>query len=129
MHEDHGMMQTVAAVPRAAATNYRPRTRVAAAAMSPAEVSAIYPEPSRQLMYLQSLTFQDGNPELGQDFPGFRWTCRRWSSDPPELEQHVRTMPTHAALNARIGATNAPDRNVRSDRITCAPTHAAVVRT
>ena len=29
------------------------------------------PEPSRELMYLQSLTFQDGNPELGQDFPGF----------------------------------------------------------
>ena len=39
--------------------------------MSPAEVSAIYPEPSRELMYLQSLTFQDGNPELGQEFPGF----------------------------------------------------------
>ena len=71
MHEDHGMMQAVAVVPRAAATNYQPRTRVAAAAMSPAEVSAIYPEPSLELMYLQSLTFQDGNPELGQDFPGF----------------------------------------------------------
>ena len=71
MHEDHGMMQAVAVVPRAAATNYRPRARVAAAAMSPAQVSAIYPEPSPDLMYLQSLTFQDGNPELGQDFPGF----------------------------------------------------------
>jgi hypothetical protein len=22
-------------------------------------------------MYLQSLTFRDGNPELGQEFPGF----------------------------------------------------------
>jgi FtsP/CotA-like multicopper oxidase with cupredoxin domain len=71
MHEDHGMMQAVAVVPRAAATNYRPRTRVAAAAMSAADVSAIYPEPSRELMYQQSLTFQDGNPELGQEFPGF----------------------------------------------------------
>jgi hypothetical protein len=71
MHEDHGMMQAVAVVPGAAETNYRPRTRVASAAMTPSEVSAIYPEPSRELMYQQSLTFQDGSPELGQEFPGF----------------------------------------------------------
>ena len=39
--------------------------------MSPADVSAIYPAPSLELMYMQSLSFQDASPELGQEFPGF----------------------------------------------------------
>ncbi len=71
MHEDHGMMQAVETVPRAADANYLPRTRVASHAMSSDEVNAIYPPPSRELMYRQSMTFVDASPELGQVFPGF----------------------------------------------------------
>jgi hypothetical protein len=33
--------------------------------------SAVYPPPSLKLMYKQSLSFIDANPELGQEFPGF----------------------------------------------------------
>ena len=39
--------------------------------LSAADVSAIYPAPSLELMYRQSLSFVDGSPELGQQFPGF----------------------------------------------------------
>ena len=65
------MMQAVQVVPQAAAANYRPRTRVASHGMALADVDAIYPPPSLDLMYLQSLSFVDSNPELGQQFPGF----------------------------------------------------------
>jgi hypothetical protein len=71
MHEDHGMMQAVESVARAQDANYRPRSRVASHAMAADEVNAIYPPPSRELMYTQSMTFIDSNPELGQVFPGF----------------------------------------------------------
>jgi hypothetical protein len=71
MHEDHGMMQAVATVPSAADANYRGRTRIASHGMSAEDVDAIYPPPSRELMYRQSLTFVDPSPELGQVFPGF----------------------------------------------------------
>jgi hypothetical protein len=74
MHEDHGMMQAVETVPRAADANYNPRTRVASHAMPTEEVNAIYPPPSRELMYLQSMSFVDSSPELGQVFPGFALT-------------------------------------------------------
>ena len=78
MHEDHGMMQAVESVARAKDANYRPRTRVASHAMPGDEVNAIYPPPSLELMYRQSLSFVDSSPELGQVFPGFPWTCHRW---------------------------------------------------
>ncbi len=39
--------------------------------MPEADVNAIYPRPSLDLMYRQSLTFVDPTPELGQTFPGF----------------------------------------------------------
>jgi hypothetical protein len=71
MHEDHGMMQAVEAVSRAEDSNYRPRARVASHAMSVEDVNAIYPPPSREQMYRQSLSFVDSSPELGQVFPGF----------------------------------------------------------
>ena len=35
------------------------------------EVNAIYPPPSIELMYRQSMSFVDSSPELGQVFPGF----------------------------------------------------------
>ena len=71
MHEDHGMMQAVEVVPQAVDTNYRTRTRVASHAMSAGDVDSIYPAPSLDLMYKQSLSFVDSSPELGQVFPGF----------------------------------------------------------
>ncbi len=87
MHEDHGMMQAVTAVARPEQANYHPRTRVASPAMSADDVSAIYPPPSLDLMYRQSLTFVDSSPELGQVFPGSRSLRRSCSRVPlPELE-------------------------------------------
>jgi FtsP/CotA-like multicopper oxidase with cupredoxin domain len=71
MHEDHGMMQAVESVAKAQDANYRPRTHVASHAMAADEVNAIYPPPPRELMYTQSVSFIDSNPELGQVFPGF----------------------------------------------------------
>jgi FtsP/CotA-like multicopper oxidase with cupredoxin domain len=71
MHEDHGMMQAVEVVPRADGANYRPRTRVVSHAMPAEQVSRIYPAPSLELMYRQSLSFVDSSPELGQEYPGF----------------------------------------------------------
>jgi hypothetical protein len=64
-------MQAVQVLPQAGDANYRPRTRVASHGMSAGDVSAIYPAPSLALMYRQRLSFVDGNPELGQEFPGF----------------------------------------------------------
>jgi len=71
MHEDHGMMQAVEVVARPDEANYHPRTRVTSHAMSADDVNAIYPPPSRDLMYRQSLSFVDSDPEFGQVFPGF----------------------------------------------------------
>jgi hypothetical protein len=65
------MMQAVEVVPREGEANYRPRTRVASHQMSGDQVSAVYPAPSRDLMYLQSMAFEDSTPDLGQVFPGF----------------------------------------------------------
>jgi hypothetical protein len=39
--------------------------------MSEAEVNAIYPRPSLELGYRQSLSFEDPNSGTGQNFPGF----------------------------------------------------------
>ena len=50
------MMQAVSAVARAEDANTRPRARVASPTMPAEEVSAIYPPPSLDLMYRQSLT-------------------------------------------------------------------------
>jgi FtsP/CotA-like multicopper oxidase with cupredoxin domain len=74
MHEDHGMMQAVSSVARAEDANYNPRTRVASHALSADEVSAIYPAPSLELMYRQSLMFVDASPDVGQVYPGFGLT-------------------------------------------------------
>ena len=71
MHEDHGMMQAVASVPRAEDANYRARARVASHTMSADDVDTIYPPPSLQVMYRQSMSFVDSSPDLGQTFPGF----------------------------------------------------------
>ena len=71
MHEDMGMMQEVECVASAAASNANPRTAVASAAMTEAEVNAIYPRPSVEIAYRQGLSFVDPNASTGQVFPGF----------------------------------------------------------
>ncbi len=71
MHEDHGMMQAVEAVPRAEDANYNGRARSASHAMPADEVNAIYPPPGPELAYRQNLSFVDSSPELGYVFPGF----------------------------------------------------------
>ena len=65
------MMQAVETLSRPEASNYHPRSRVASHAMSPGDVSAIYPPPGVDVMYRQNLSFVDSSPELGQVFPGF----------------------------------------------------------
>ena len=71
LHEDHGMMQTVRSIDRAADCNYNPRAKVASHAMSGDEVSAIYPQPSLEVMYRQNMRFVDPSPLSGHTYPGF----------------------------------------------------------
>jgi FtsP/CotA-like multicopper oxidase with cupredoxin domain len=71
MHEDMGMMQEVECVATAAASNPNPKPKVASHSMTEAEVNSIYPRPSVELGYRQSLSFDDHNPGTGQLFPGF----------------------------------------------------------
>jgi FtsP/CotA-like multicopper oxidase with cupredoxin domain len=71
MHEDMGMMQEIECVAAPAAANSSPRATVASHAMSEAEVNAIYPRPSLELAYRQSMCFDDPNTDCGQVFPGF----------------------------------------------------------
>ena len=71
MHEDMGMMQEVECVATAAAANPNPKASVASHGMTESEVNAIYPRPSVEVGYRQSLSFEDRNPETGQVFPGF----------------------------------------------------------
>jgi hypothetical protein len=74
MHEDMGMMQEVECVATAAASNPNPKSRVASHAMTEAEVNEIYPRPSVEVAYRQSMSFEDPNPGTGQTFPGFELT-------------------------------------------------------
>lgn len=70
-HEDMGMMQVVECTDRPEDANYNPRRAVASAEMPAHEVDAIYPRPSRELMYRQNMSFVDPN-EIGyQVYPGF----------------------------------------------------------
>jgi hypothetical protein len=64
-------MQTVRSVDKAEECNYNPRTRVASPTMSSEEVSAIYPPPSLEVMYLQNMRFVDPSPMSGHTYPGF----------------------------------------------------------
>jgi hypothetical protein len=81
LHEDHGMMQEVESVPRAAGSDYRPRPRVASGDIESAEVSAIYPRPSLEMAYKQTLSFVDPNPTTGQVFPGFEFEVPQLGDD------------------------------------------------
>ena len=72
MHEDNGMMQEVECTDVRSRVNYRTRTRVASPAMTAAEVDAIYPKPSRDLMYRQNLSFVDMYDGKLFEYPGFK---------------------------------------------------------
>ncbi len=71
LHEDNGMMAEMECTDDAKEANCSPRERVAGFAMASSEVDHLYPRPSRELMYLQNLTFVDGNEDTGQVYPGF----------------------------------------------------------
>ena len=49
--------------------------------MSAAEVDAIYPKPSRELMYRQNLSFVDPSHLGGYEFPGFEIDVPRLEDD------------------------------------------------
>jgi FtsP/CotA-like multicopper oxidase with cupredoxin domain len=79
LHEDMGMMQVMECTDDPQRANYRPRSKVASATMSSANVDRIYPRPSLEIMYRQTMTFEDPN-ELGrQVYPGY-------PLDVPELD-------------------------------------------
>jgi len=80
-HEDMGMMQAVECVAKPEDANYNPRTRVASHAMPADAVSQIYPAPSLELMYRQSLSFIDPSPVTGHQYPGFELMVPKLSQD------------------------------------------------
>ncbi len=82
-HEDNGMMQQVRCFADASEANYRVRDVVAEHAMSGAEVDAIYPKPSADLMYRQNLTYVEPNELGAHEFPGFE-------IETPELQEQAR---------------------------------------
>jgi FtsP/CotA-like multicopper oxidase with cupredoxin domain len=70
-HEDNGMMQMIECVETPRETNYHPRNRSASHAMSSKQVDEIYPRPSLEMMYRQTLSFVDPSPIGGYEYPGF----------------------------------------------------------
>ncbi len=81
LHEDMGMMQVVECTDRAEDANYHPRPEVARADAADEAVSAIYPKPSPEIMFRQSLSFVDPN-ELGhQVYPGFELEVPRLAEE------------------------------------------------
>lgn len=73
LHEDNGMMQIVECTDDSSKTNYRPRRRSASFSMSGAEVDALYPKPSLEIMYRQNMAFIDPSEVGGQVYPGFEF--------------------------------------------------------
>ncbi|UCC23881.1 MAG: multicopper oxidase domain-containing protein [Gemmatimonadales bacterium] len=71
LHEDMGMMQAMDCVEDPIQANYRARGKVADHEMEGPEVDRIYPRPSRDVMYGQSMRFVDPNELGGQVYPGF----------------------------------------------------------
>ncbi len=72
LHEDNGMMHVVQTTQYAEDTNYVPKSQVASFADSEDQVNEVYPRPSLEESYLQSISFVDPNPATGQTFPGFK---------------------------------------------------------
>jgi len=70
-HEDNGMMQAVECTDDPRRVNYRPRQKVASHGMTGAEVDAIYPKPSLEVMYRQNIRFVDPNDVEPYEYPGF----------------------------------------------------------
>jgi hypothetical protein len=65
------MMQVVECTDEPERADYNPKPSVASHAMSAKDVDRIYPPPSNELMYRQSIGFVDASPETGQVYPGF----------------------------------------------------------
>jgi len=73
------MMQEVECTDDASRANYNTRDTVATHSMTSAEVDAIYPKPSREIMYQQNMTFIDPNETGFQDYPGFELPRPKWT--------------------------------------------------
>jgi hypothetical protein len=71
LHEDNGMMQTIHCVDDPAEADWMPRRRAASHGMDGRDVDAIYPPPSLELQYRQSVCFVDPSPGSEQVYPGF----------------------------------------------------------
>jgi hypothetical protein len=71
LHEDVGMMQVVECVDDPQSANSQPRSRVASHDMPADEVDRIYPRPSLDVMYRQSMSFVDPNEIGAETYPGF----------------------------------------------------------
>jgi len=73
LHEDNGMMQIVDCGDRPSDANYNPRSKVASFDMPATEVDAIYPRPSLETMYMQTVRFVDPNEVGYQVYPNFEF--------------------------------------------------------
>ena len=71
LHEDNGMMQIVECTDDPSRVNYKTRRKPASHSMGGKDVDAIYPKPSLDLMYRQSLSFIDPTQLGYQEYPGF----------------------------------------------------------
>jgi FtsP/CotA-like multicopper oxidase with cupredoxin domain len=77
LHEDMGMMQVMECTDQAREVNYHPRKTAASHSMTGAEVDAIYPRPSLELMYTQNMSFIDPSEVGDQVYPGFDFPLPR----------------------------------------------------
>ncbi|MEM8962311.1 MAG: multicopper oxidase domain-containing protein, partial [Acidobacteriota bacterium] len=70
LHEDNGMMQVVQGTPFADEANYTTADQVAQGGLTPPDrTNGLYPPPSRDRQYQDSLAFVDPNHDSGQLFP------------------------------------------------------------
>jgi FtsP/CotA-like multicopper oxidase with cupredoxin domain len=76
LHEDNGMMHVVEATPFVDESNYRASRQVAPSTLPDTEtayeqVGEIYPRPTADEAYVDSMRFVDPDPSTGQVYPGF----------------------------------------------------------
>ena len=71
LHEDNGMMTVVEVTPFEDQTNFVAKNKVASPKATARQVSNIYPRPSPEEAYTQSIAFDDPNASTGQQYPGF----------------------------------------------------------
>ena len=80
------MMHVVETTQYVDRTNYVPKETVASFDDTEEEVNEVYPRPSLELSYKQSVSFIDPNPNTGQTFPGFEVTVPEYDGEGEEDE-------------------------------------------